>query len=155
MQGNVQFEMKYRVQYYETDMMGIVHHSNYIRYFETARTEFIRQEGLPYEKIEEMGVLIPVLAVSAEYKTPAVYDEVLSITCRFFKLKYASFEMEYEVRNDETGELHVRGWTKQAFTDKDLKPVAIRKAAPVVHEVFSRLYKESQESAGKQQSDEA
>ena len=70
MQDYMQYEMKWRVQYYETDRMGIVHHSNYIRYFETARTEFIRKEGLPYETIEEMGVLIPVLAVSAEYKTP-------------------------------------------------------------------------------------
>jgi len=154
MRENMQYEMKWRVQYYETDRMGIVHHSNYIRYFETARTEFIRHEGLPYESVEEMGVMIPVLAVSAEYKTPAVYDEILSISCRFTKLGYASFELEYEVRNDETGELHVRGWSKQAFTDETLKPVAIRKAAPVVHEVFSRLYKESQEKAGKQQSDE-
>lgn len=155
MQDNMQFEMKWRVQYYETDRMGIVHHSNYIRYFETARTEFIRHEGLPYENIEEMGIMIPVLAVSVDYKIPAVYDEILSITCRFTKLKYASFEMEYEVRNDETGELHAVGWSKQAFTDETLKPVAIRKAAPVVHEVFSRLYKESQENAGKQQTDEA
>ena len=154
MQDYMQFEMKWRVQYYETDMMGIVHHSNYIRYFETARTEFIRHEGLPYHSIEEMGIMIPVLAASAEYKIPAVYDEVLSISCRFIKLGYASFELEYEVRNDETGELHATGWTKQAFTNKDLKPVAIRKAAPIVHEVFSRVYKDSLEKAGKQQSDE-
>ena len=60
--------MKHRVQYYETDSMGIVHHSNYIRYFETARTEFIRQRELPYNRIEELGVYIPVLAVKAEYK---------------------------------------------------------------------------------------
>ena len=52
----MEYEMTYRVQYYETDTMGIVHHSNYIRYFETVRTEFIRAAGLPYDKIEEMGV---------------------------------------------------------------------------------------------------
>lgn len=143
----MQYEMKYRVQYYETDMMGIVHHSNYIRYFETARTELIRRAGMPYEKIEELGVLIPILGVSAEYKTPAVYDELISISCRFNKLANASFELVYEVRNAETGELHARGWSRQAFTDKNFKPVAIRKAAPEVSEVFSRLYEDSRQYA--------
>ncbi len=99
----MQFEMKHRVQYYETDSMGIVHHSNYIRYFETARTEFIRQRELPYNRIEELGVFIPVLAVEAEYKTPAVYEEVITLSCSLTKLTYASFELEYEVRNAQTG----------------------------------------------------
>lgn len=137
--------MNYRVQYYETDRMGIVHHSNYIRYFETARTEYIRSVGLPYDKIEELGVLIPVLAVSAEYKNPAVYDEVLTLSCSMVKLAYASFEMEYEIRNAETGQLHVRGHSKQAFTDMNMKPVAIRKYSPYIHEVFSGINNEPKE----------
>ena len=139
--------MKYRVQYYETDMMGIVHHSNYIRYFETARTEFIRDNGLPYGKIEEMGIMIPIMGVSADYKTPAVYDEVLSISCRLSNLTYASFELEYEVRNSETGQLHVKGWSRQAFTDENLKPVVISKACPEIYETFHRIFSESQNIA--------
>ena len=131
-------EMTYRVQYYETDTMGIVHHSNYIRYFETVRTEFIRAAGLPYDKIEEMGVYIPVLSVKAEYKVPAVYDEVISLTCRMTKLSHASFELEYEVKNAETGQLHATGWSRHGFTDKNFRPIVIKKAAPEVYEVFTR-----------------
>ena len=139
----MQYEMKYRVQYYETDMMGIVHHSNYVRYFETARTEFIREKGIPYEQIEAQGILIPILEVKAEYKTPAVYDEVLSLSCRLAELTFASFRIEYEVRNAETGQLHATGWSRQAFTDKNLRPVAIRKAAPEVYKLFNKVYNES------------
>jgi acyl-CoA thioester hydrolase, YbgC/YbaW family len=137
--------MTYRVQYYETDTMGIVHHSNYIRYFETVRTEFIRAAGLPYDKIEEMGVYIPVLSVKAEYKVPAVYDEVISLSCRMTKLSHASFELEYEVKNAETGQLHAKGWSRHGFTDKSFKPIVIKKAAPEVYEVFSRTNEESRE----------
>ena len=141
----MEYEMTYRVQYYETDTMGIVHHSNYIRYFETVRTEFIRAAGMPYDRIEEMGVYIPVLSVKAEYKVPAVYDEIISLSCGLTKLSHASFELEYEVKNAETGQLHARGWSRHGFTDKTFRPVVIRKAAPEVYEVFSRTYEDGQE----------
>ena len=144
----MQYEMKYRVQYYETDRMGIVHHSNYIRYFETVRTEFIRQAGLPYERIEDLGVYIPVLAVKTEYKVPAVYDEVLSLSCRLTKLSHASFELEYEVRSAEDGQLHATGWSRHGFTDKSFKPVVIKKAVPEIYEAFRKTYEESLKDEG-------
>ena len=60
----VQTELNIDVRYYETDQMGIVHHSNYIRYFECGRTDMLKQLGLPMEKIEEAGVMMPVVAVA-------------------------------------------------------------------------------------------
>ena len=59
------------VRYYETDQMGIVHHSNYIRYFECGRTAMLKELGLPIEKIEEAGVMLPVVSVECRYKVPA------------------------------------------------------------------------------------
>ena len=138
----MQYEMTWRVQYYETDRMGIVHHSNYVRYFETARTEFIRDAGMPYDRIEELGIYIPVIGVKVDYKTGAVYDEVISLICRPTVLSHASFELEYEVRNAETGQLHAKGWSRQAFTDKTFRPVVVKKAAPEVYEVFRRIYED-------------
>ena len=64
-----------RVQYYETDRMGIVHHSNYIRWFEEARTDFLRNNGIVYSDLEQSGVMIPVVNVSCRFRTPARYDE--------------------------------------------------------------------------------
>ena len=62
-----------RVRYYETDCMGIVHHSNYVRYYETARTEMLREFGTTYQEMEREGVMLPVLDVQSHYITPA-YD---------------------------------------------------------------------------------
>ena len=58
---------EHQIQYYETDQMKVVHHSNYIRWFEEARTDFMRQIGLPYEELEKKGILCPVLEASAKY----------------------------------------------------------------------------------------
>ena len=69
-----------RVQYYETDKMGIVHHSNYIRWFEEARTDYLEQLGAGYEEMESQGVISPVLEVSCCYKTMARFPEQVQIT---------------------------------------------------------------------------
>ena len=70
---------------------------------------------------------MPVLSVSADFKTPAVYDEVLELACRVSKLKGASIEIEYEIRGEESGEVHVRGKSSHGFTTPDLKPVRLKK----------------------------
>ena len=69
---------EHRVQYYETDQMKVVHHSNYIRWFEEARIDFFEQIGLGYKECEEKGIMSPVTSVSARYKTPVkFYDTVV------------------------------------------------------------------------------
>lgn len=68
-----------RVRYYETDCMGIVHHSNYVRYYETARTEMLREFGTTYQEMEREGVMLPVLDVQSHYITPAYDDDLLTI----------------------------------------------------------------------------
>ena len=130
------FETKIRVQYYETDKMGIVHHSNYIRYFETARTEFFRSSGYAYDDMEKSGIWMPVLAVNVDFKTPAVYDEVLVLACGISKLKCASVEMEYEIRNEETGAVHALGTSRHAFTTPQLKPIRLKQEAPEFYKIF-------------------
>ncbi|MBQ2111852.1 MAG: acyl-CoA thioesterase, partial [Bacteroidales bacterium] len=69
------------VRYYETDQMGIVHHSNYIRYFECGRTDMLRKLGLPIEKIEQTGVMLPVVSVGCRYKVPARLGDTLKVVC--------------------------------------------------------------------------
>ena len=134
----MKFEAKIRVQYYETDSMGIVHHSNYIRYFETARTEMMREAGFPYDAMEKAGVWMPVLSVTAEYKMPALYDEVISVFCWIEKLRGASVDLAYEVRGED-GRLCAVGRSSHGFTDPELKPVRMKKEQPEMYEVFSRM----------------
>lgn len=134
----MKFEAKIRVQYYETDSMGIVHHSNYIRYFETARTEMMRDAGFPYDAMEKAGVWMPVISVTAEYKMPALYDEVISVFCWVEKLRGASIDLAYEVRGED-GRLCALGNSSHGFTDPDLKPLRMKKVQPEMYEFFSRM----------------
>ncbi|MDE6665126.1 MAG: acyl-CoA thioesterase, partial [Ruminococcus sp.] len=73
------YPYKRKIYYYETDNMGIVHHSNYIRIFEEARMNFLEQAGLPYEKIEETGLYVPILSVECHYKKPLTFDEPFAV----------------------------------------------------------------------------
>ena len=74
-----------KVYYYETDRMGIVHHSNYIRWFEEARDDFMRQLGVPYSVLEERGIIIPVLSVSALYRKHLTYEDEFSVQLHYRK----------------------------------------------------------------------
>ena len=130
-----------RVNYYETDAMQIVHHSNYVRFMEEARTNTLANIGLPYSEIEREGILIPVLAVSCQYKHPSRYDDVLLIDVNVKEYSGIKLIMEYEITNKETGELILIGETKHCFTNQDLKPVHLKKARPQMHEKMNELLK--------------
>ena len=86
-------EVKYRpyehhAKYYETDQMGIIHHSNYIRFFEEARLYMMKEFGLDYAGLEEMGIIIPVMSVDCKYIKPLHYDEQIDIYTKITKLLY-------------------------------------------------------------------
>ena len=133
--------MKYerKVNYYETDSMKIVHHSNYIRYMEEARTYALAKVGLPYSKMEEEGVLIPVLSVNCTYKRPARYEDIICVDVKVKEYTGVKVIMEYEITNKETGELLLIGESKHCFTDSNLKPISLKKARKDMHEIMIKL----------------
>ena len=96
---------KHKVQYYETDTMKIVHHSNYIRWFEEARVDILEQMNLGYDVMERAGVLSPVLSVSCEYKKMTRFPETVEIFVRLERYTGVKFELRYEIRGAEDGEL--------------------------------------------------
>lgn len=111
-------ETKLRVQYFETDQMGVVHHSNYIRYYEVGRTDAIRQLGLSYKALEESGTYMPIIGVQSRYVRPAKYDEILTVRTTVKALPAAKIIFYYEIYN-EAGELINEGSTTLAFTDAE------------------------------------
>ena len=129
-----------KINYYETDAMQIVHHSNYIRYMEEARINALANIGLPYREIEKEGILIPVLSVSCQYKHPSRYDDILLINVKVKEYNGIKLIMEYEVTNKETGELVLIGETKHCFTNKELRPVNLKKARLQMHEKMNELF---------------
>jgi len=132
-----------KINYYETDAMQIVHHSNYIRFMEESRTYSLAKIGLPYGKMEEEGVLIPVLGVSCQYKHPARYEDVILVDVKVKEYTGVKIIMEYEMTNKETGDLILTGETKHCFTDVNLKPISLKKARPDMHEMIIKLQNES------------
>ena len=94
-------ELYIDVRYYETDQMGIVHHSNYIRYFECGRSDFMVKAGLPVPVIEQAGVTLPVVKVESRYKFPAKMGDRLRIVSMVTKPPMAKLEIESKIYNQD------------------------------------------------------
>ena len=110
------FETKIRVEYHHTDQMGIVHHSNYIKFFEVARTEWLRAIGLTYAEMERRGVMMPIVDVAIKYRQPAYYDELISVTAMVEELPMARMVFNYVVRGED-GRGIASGSTTLGFID--------------------------------------
>ncbi|TXK84217.1 thioesterase family protein [Paenibacillus sp. N3.4] len=132
-----------RVRYGETDQMGVVYHPNYLTWFEIGRTEFIRELGYPYRRIEEKGLLLPVIEAGTSFKKPARYDDVVKIYTRVVEISSVRLRFAYEIRRvtgeaaadtsfsfEPIGELLVIGTTSHVWVNPSWKPVRIEKEAP-------------------------
>lgn len=117
----IQSRVKVAVRYAETDQMGFVYHGNYLPWFEVARTQMLKEQGLPYRALEKDGYFLPVLEVGLRYHKPAFYDDELTIVCVMKDKPSLRMRMEYQVLRGE--ELLVSGHTMHAFIDKAGRPV--------------------------------
>ncbi|MBR0600333.1 acyl-CoA thioesterase [Sinanaerobacter chloroacetimidivorans] len=130
-----------RVIYADTDAMGVVYHTNYIKWFEIGRTELLRSLGYPYAQFEEEGVMLPLVECSCKYKIPAKYDDLLEVKAWISEAKSATITIDYEIYRKETGELLVTGMTRHAVTDTCLKPIRLRDRNKGLHELFQKCVK--------------
>ena len=125
-----------RVNYYETDQMGIVHHSNYIRYFEEARVSFMDQVGYPYERLEREEIMSPVLGISCKYIHSIKFGDKIQIAVRLIKLSKLKCSFSYEITDAETGEIRAKGTSDHGFISRSGKPVILPKDKPEFYEAF-------------------
>ena len=93
----------HKTQYYETDQMGIVHHSNFIRWFEEARTDLLERASLSYDQMEKLGIIVPVLAASCEYKTSVRYGETVAIIATVESYTGLRLTISYRVIDSASG----------------------------------------------------
>lgn len=127
-----------KAYYYETDKMGIVHHSNYIRWLEETRIHMLSQAGYPYEKMESDGVMIPVLSVQCEYKYPVRFDEVFEIYPVVTKFNGCKMTLEYKIINVTAGgKLSAVCKTEHCLTDMSMRPIRTQKKYPGIFNVFN------------------
>lgn len=130
---------KRRINYYETDKMQVVHHSNYIRFLEECRMDFMRQLEIDYSALEEKGVMIPVLSVECNYKTPARFGDTICIIPKVENFTGVKFEISYRIYSEEFSVLHNEARTSHCFVDFDFKPVRMKKDHPDVYQKFLQL----------------
>ena len=113
------FKTTFPVRYYETDQMAVVHHSNYIRYFELARDEMMVQLGFPIERCEkELGVVVPIVSVECHFKHPARMGDILTASATVDKVPLAKMRIHQEVVNQD-GVLCAEGEVVLGFLDKN------------------------------------
>jgi len=137
--GNKMQKYVHKVNYYETDKMGITHHSNYIRWMEEARIYFLEQIGLGYAKLESEGIISPVIGIECNYKASTTFSDEVEIDARIKEFKGVKLVIEYTMVNTSTQELVMQGISKHCFVNKENKPIILKKDFP---ELDKRLKEE-------------
>ena len=133
------FMYERKINYYETDRMGIVHHSNYIRFMEEARCYLLEKFDMSYSAFEEKGIMIPVLGVNCTFKHHVTFNDIILIKLYVKEFNGVRFTMGYTATEKNTGEVVFTGETRHCFTDNNLKPIRLQKIAPDFYEKFNNL----------------
>ena len=126
------------VQYYETDKMGITHHSNYIRWMEEARVDFLNQIGWPFDKLEALGIVSPVLNVSCDYKLSTVFYEKIAIAVVVKEFKGVKLFLSYTMENEE-GKVVCTGTTSHAFLNNQGRPIRMKQDYPEFYQCLMNM----------------
>ncbi len=130
---------EHKIQYYETDQMKIVHHSNYIRWFEEARIFLLEAYDMGYDKLEALGIISPVLEVSAEYKSMSRFGESVQIEVKLLDYNGIKFSLAYTIRDKETGVIRCTGETKHCFLHEQGSPLSLKRSYPEIHKIFEKM----------------
>jgi acyl-CoA thioester hydrolase len=129
-----------KTNYYETDQMGIIHHSNYIRWFEEARIDLLEQINFGYKRINECGIDFALLDVYCEYKSMVRFGDIINIHISLSELKEMRMAVDYKIINAESDEICTLGKTRHFFYDNNKKrPVSLKKEIPELYEIFCSL----------------
>lgn len=127
----------HHAKYYETDQMGCVHHSNFIRWMEEARIDMMEQMGCGYRAMEEAGIISPVLDVSCRYRKMVRFDDHIRIHVELKSYNAIRMTLTYEMRDAATGELRATGESSHCFLDREGRPVSLKRVQPAWDEAFA------------------
>lgn len=123
------FIYRRKAQYHETDQMGIIHHSNYVKWMEEARVAFLDQIGLGYGKVEKLGIVSPVVSISVEYKRQVCFGDEIEIRVEVQKYNSVALELKYEFYNLTRDEVCTTAASRHGFL-KDNKIVSLKRDLP-------------------------
>ena len=127
---------KHIVQYYETDRMGITHHSNYIRWMEEARVYYLKEIGWGYDRLEEMGIISPVTKIDCSYKHTTTFADEVSIQVSVEEFKGVKLKLKYTMHCNN--QLVCEGYSEHCFLNKEGLPIRIKKDYPEFYEAIQK-----------------
>ena len=133
-----------RAQYHETDQMGIIHHSNYVKWMEEARMDLMDQMGLSYKQMEEMEIISPVLSIAVEYHSMVHFDDTVVIQTKLVKYNGIKMEVEYVMTDKETGELRTTARSSHCFLNRSGKPISLKRSYPELDTKFFEMKEDMQ-----------
>lgn len=134
-----------RVNYHETDKMGITHHSNYIKFMEEARVDFLDKIGYGYSWLEAQGLISPVIGIECDYRAPTTFSDEIKIEVRIEEFKGVRLVIGYKMTNNKTGQLVLTGRSKHCFLNGEGKPVALRRSFPELDEALKAFLPKGEE----------
>ena len=132
-------EYIHTVKYYETDKMGVTHHSNYIRWMEEARIDFLERIGLGYDKLEKDGIISPVIGLECDYKMTTTFPDEIDINAKIREFKGVKLIIEYIMKNVKTNEVVFTGISKHCFVNQENKPIILKKDFPELDKKLKEL----------------
>ena len=118
-----------KAQYHETDQMGIIHHSNYVKWMEEARIGYMNQMGFSYKRVEKMGIISPVVEISVAYKKQVSFDDEIQISVSIKKYNGISLEFNYQFFNITKNEICTTAYSRHCFL-KNGKLISVKKEVP-------------------------
>ena len=118
-----------KAQYHETDQMGIIHHSNYVKWMEEARIGYMNQMGFSYKRVEEMGIISPVVEISVAYKKQVSFDDEIQISVSIKKYNGISLEFNYQFLKITKNEICTTAYSRHCFL-KNGKLISVKKEVP-------------------------
>ena len=125
-----------KAQYHETDKMGIIHHSNYVKWMEEARIAYMESLGYGFDKVESLGVLSPVAGISVSYKNPVRFNDTVQISISLTRYSGVIQEVAYTFTNATTGELSATATSKHCYI-KDGKIINLKHVIPELDDLFA------------------
>ncbi len=129
-------EYLHKIQYYESDQMKVAHHSNYIRWLEEARIDYLDSIGVRYAEMEQRGIISPVLTVSCKYRSMTRFGETVRIQTWLTEVGNVRYRLVYRVLDAESGVLRATGDSSHCFVNAAGRPIALKHADP---EAFARM----------------
>lgn len=134
---------QHKVQYYETDKMLVTHHSNYIRWMEEARVDYLEKIGWPYTRLEDEGIISPVIAVDAKYKKSTTFNDVVDIEVKIQEFRGLKLKLVYQMSNQK-GEAVCEGHSEHCFLTRERRPMMIRDSYPDFYAALMKAMEEEQ-----------